>query len=189
MKKEKIQEKKAMLNCSSITHSSVSSSSQDLSSWSDVGHLTTVSDNDGNLMHRESEYSYPGEHRFDSLMKEEEHIRNMKIMKQTALDSKHADFTDTADSFVECKRTLNLPPNIDRLDRITISSQFDNMRRRENAALRAARLYRDQCTELKQRVRELETEKEGVRYFWRNQVLEGQQRGGKMIKLSIAKSA
>ena len=38
-------------------------------------------------------------------------------------------------------------------------------------------------------IRELETEKEGVWYFWHNQVLEGQRRGGKMIKLSIGKSA
>ena len=42
-------------------------------------------------MHREREYSYPGDHRFDSVMKEEEHMRNMNKMKQTALESKFTD--------------------------------------------------------------------------------------------------
>ena len=56
-------------------------------------------------------------------------MRYTKTKKQAALDSKFADFSDTAHSFVEYKQTLKIPPNIDGLDRITISSHFDNMQR------------------------------------------------------------
>ena len=74
---------------------------------------------------------------------------------------------------------------VDRFTRINLEGQFRNMQARESRALLSARLYRDRCSSLKQRIRELEVEKEGVRYFWRNQVLEGQSRGGKMVKLSL----
>ena len=65
MKKEKVREKQVILSCSSAAHSSVSSSSQDMSSQSDA-HAHSTTDNGDNLMHCESEYSFPGDHRFDS---------------------------------------------------------------------------------------------------------------------------
>ena len=63
-------------------------------------------------------------------------------------------------------------------------SEMNDMLQSENTALQTARLYCDRCTELKQRIRELETE-EGVRCFWRNKLLEGQSRGRNMVKLSL----
>ena len=65
--------------------------------------------------------------------------------------------------------------------------QLRDMQERENRALLNARICRDQCCNLKKRIRQLEEEKECVRYFWRNKVLEGQSRAGKMLKLSLGK--
>lgn len=48
-----------------------------------------------------------------------------------------------------------------------------------------ARFFRDRCEQLNQKIRQLETEKEGVRYFWRNKVLEGNTRAGEILKRAI----
>ena len=76
--------------CSSVAHCSISSSSQDLLSQSEAAHFTT--DSGDNLMDRESEYSSPEDPRLDSLMKEAEHVRDIKTKKQAALDNKFVDF-------------------------------------------------------------------------------------------------
>ena len=65
--------------------------------------------------------------------------------------------------------------------------KIQSILKKENNALFQARFYRNRCAELKKRIRELEYEKEGVRYFWRNQILEGQSRAGKMLKLATNK--
>ena len=67
---------------------------------------------------------------------------------------------------------------------VSVSSQLQEMLKKENHALFHARFYRDRCTELEQRCRELKNEKEGVRYFWRNKVLESQSRGGKILMIA-----
>lgn len=58
----------------------------------------------------------------------------------------------------------------------------------ENEALFKARFFRDRCESLEQKIRQLQTEKEGVRYFWRNRVLEGYSHGGQLLKLAISAS-
>ena len=157
---------------------------QDTLEMNDV-QVHTTTDHGKDPMHCESEYSFPGDHRFDESDREAACLRSMTAQKQANLDSKYSDYRDVSPCFIEDKRTLQIPAHLDRLDRITITSQMDDMRRRENTALQSARLYRDRCTELKQHIRKLETEKEAVRYFWRNKVLEGQSRAGKIVKLSI----
>ena len=135
----------------------------------------------------ESEYSLPGEHRFDTDIEEEKQIRAAKAQKEAILGKKYSQYHDPFESFVDDTRPLVSPDNLDTFVRIPIMCQLQDMRERENRALLSARLYRDQCCRLRQHIRQLEEEKEGVRYFWRNRVLEGQSRGGKMLKLSLEK--
>ena len=59
---------------------------------------------------------------------------------------------------------------------------------RRKTALQSARIYRDKCAELEQRCRDLESEKEAVRYFWRSQVLEGKTRAVKILMQSLSKN-
>ena len=92
---------------------------------------------------------------------------------------------DNAESFPSDQRTLEIPTNMDRFDRISVMAQMQDMLARENTALQSARIYRDRCTDKKYIIRELEEEKEVVRYFWRNKVFEGNSRGGKMVMMAI----
>ena len=67
---------------------------------------------------------------------------------------------------------------------------------RENAK-EMARYYRDKCSELQIKNKKLEAknmqiqalglqEKQKVCYFWRNQVLEGQSRSGRILKRALS---
>ena len=82
--------------------------------------------------------------------------------------------------------TSTLPKSLSGIDRVSVSSQLQEMLKKENHALFHARFYRDSCTELEQRCRQLKNEKEGVRYFWQNKVtvLESQSRGDKILMMA-----
>ena len=67
---------------------------------------------------------------------------------------------------------------------LIVIGQLNDMLKLENKALFYARFYRDLCADLQQRCRQLENEKEKVRYFWRNKVLEGQTRSGKILLMA-----
>ena len=131
--------------------------------------------------------SLPGEHRFDADIKEVELIRAKEAQKEAILQEKYSHYQDSSECFADDRTPLFIPDNVDRFIRIPIVCQMRDMRERENRALLSARIYRNRCSTLRRRIRELEEEKEGVRYFWRNQVLEGQSRGGSMLKLSLEK--
>ena len=107
--------------------------------------------------------------------------RDAKLQKQATLMKKYSYFADNAESFPSDQRTLEIPTNMDRFDRISVMAQMQDILARENTALQSARIYRDRCTDLKKRIRKLEEEKEEIRFFWRNKVLEGNSRGGKWL--------
>lgn len=89
---------------------------------------------------------------------------------------------DTEPAFVFNPTKLDIPKNIEGVDRLLIKSKINNLVYNEKRALQQATLYRDKCTELEQKCRELQTEKESVRYFWRNKLVEGQSRAARMLK-------
>lgn len=61
-----------------------------------------------------------------------------------------------------------------------------NLLYKEEKAIQVAAVYRDKYTKLEQRNRDLETEKEALRHFWRNELIEGHTRAARMLKLSLA---
>jgi len=83
------------------------------------------------------------------------------------MDDKYGDFCDKELSSSDDPCNLTIPKSLSGIDRVVVTSQLVDMLNKENNALFYARFYRDRCTELEQHCRQLENEKEGVRYFWR----------------------
>lgn len=131
----------------------------------------------------------PGSDRWDILLDEAERFRENLSKKETVLKAKYSGYHDEELSFPDDNHKFTLPESLCGIDRVAVSSQLHEMLKNENHAILHARLYRDRCTELKQRCRQLENEKEAVRYFWRNKVLESQSRGGKMLMLAKQSNA
>ena len=92
-------------------------------------------------------------------MKLAAHERAVEADKEALLTEKYSTFRDKSESFPPDRRTLIVPTNMDRLDRITVILQMQDILARENTALHSARIYRDRCSQLKQRIRELKEEK------------------------------
>ena len=120
-------------------------------------------------------------------MQQAEDWRRSQQRKTELLKQRYGDFKDESPPFPTDERKIKLPSSLEGIDRVDVNAQIQSILKKENNALFQARFYRNRCAELKKRIRELEDEKEGVRYFWRNQILEGQSRAGKMLKLATNK--
>lgn len=131
--------------------------------------------------------SLPGKHAFDDLLEEASQIRSEKKIKESKLAEKYANFVDSCKAFKDDQGEFRIPDAVEGVDRIYIKTHMRNLLYKENQALQSVRLYRDRCTELQNRCRELETEKEAVRFFWRNKVLESQTRAGSLLMHSLSK--
>ena len=70
------------------------------------------------------------------------------------------------------------PKNVAGIDRVLINT---NIQQNERKAVEHAILLRNKCTELEQKCRDMETEKEAVRFFWRDKLLEGQSRAARIL--------
>lgn len=132
----------------------------------------------------------PGSDRWDILLDEAERFREGLSKKEAMLNAKYGAFYDNELSFPEDTRpNFTLPDSLLGIDRVTVSSLLQEMLTKKNRAMFHAHFHRDRCIELKQRCRQLENEKEGVRYFWRNKIkfFESQSRGGKMLTMAKTK--
>ena len=119
-------------------------------------------------------------------MDQAENFRQVQAQKQAELDDKYGTFVDRAPTFPADSRKITLPDSLKGIDRVEVSFQLKEMLKKENEALFNARFYRDRCETLEQTVRQLQTEKEAVRYFWRNKVLEGNSRAGRILKAAVS---
>lgn len=128
-----------------------------------------------------------GSARWDSMLDEAARMR--QAMREVVEDKTkmYGSYEDVEPSFPDGDEQLELPQSLSGIDRVIVTSQLKDMRAREKGALFKARFFRNKCTELHQRCRALQTEKEEVRFFWRNKLLEGQSRAGRMVNLSINK--
>ena len=118
-------------------------------------------------------------------MDEADNFRQIQAEKKAKLDEEFENFADHSPSFPKDHRQIVVPECLNGIDRVEVTHQMREMLQSENEALFHARFFRDRCESLKQKIRQLQTEKEGVRYFWRNRVLEGYSRGGQLLKLAI----
>ena len=91
---------------------------------------------------------------------------------------------------------LDLPTYIEPLDRINIHSKFVEMHSKMEGIKDIARNYRDKCKELKIELIRMKAQKvqieadaleqkQKTRYFWRNQILEGSSRSGRIVRTAL----
>ena len=126
--------------------------------------------------------SLPNNSEWVHLENEAAAIRHKQDVKKAELSEKHSAFVDTEPAFPFNPTRFDIPNTVSGLDRLLIKTKMNNLVYNERKALEQAILFRDKCTELEQKCRHLETEKEAVRYFWRNKLVEGQSRAARMVK-------
>ena len=82
------------------------------------------------------------------------------------------------------------------MDRIEIKSKLSQAKFKEEQAQEVARFYQDHCAQLKTKVLKIKStmaqlkarnqhEKNQIRYFWRNKIIEGQSRSGRILRLGL----
>ena len=124
----------------------------------------------------------------DVLMDEARRFRQIQDMRREKLDDKFGSFIDESPCFPEDENPkIKLPQSLCGIDKVEITSQIHELMNKQKKTQFQATFFRDRCEELQQRIRQLKTEKEGVRYFWRNKILEGQCRSGRTLKLAITR--
>ena len=110
----------------------------------------------------------PGEHAFDSILQEAKELREQAEIQEANLKKQYQDLEDSEKAFPNEKATFKIPSDVHGVSRTYVEQHLREMLHKENQALLSARIYRDKCTELQRRCGQLEYEKEGVRFFWRN---------------------
>ena len=87
-------------------------------------------------------------------------LRHERTLKEAELTERYSTFVDTEPAFPFNPTKFDIPDNVEGVDRLLIRSKMNNLVHNERKALEQAILFRDKCTELEQKCRELQTEKE-----------------------------
>lgn len=111
-------------------------------------------------------------------------IQQQQKTKEADLNRKYSSYVDLEPAFLFGQEKIEIPRTVNGVDRVFIKNKIDRVLYNERKANEQVAIYRDKCTELEEKCRQLEREKEAVRYFWRNKVLEGQSRSALMLKKS-----
>jgi len=142
----------------------------------------------------ESEIDYP----LDNFAEEEEEMREVQKQKEEKLKSLYGEYVDTQPCFppADDVSEVQLPSYLQVMDKIDIKGKMFKLQSSRERAKEIARHYRDLCGNLQIRIKDMEAkilslqakglrEKQRVRYFWRNEVLEEQSRSGKILRNAI----
>ena len=91
------------------------------------------------------------------------------------------------------KQTISLPSSLQGIERREVQSFVHEIERQRDGAVRSAQLCRDIAEKLKTENRTLKEDMiqkvETQRDFWRNKILEGQSRSGRMVKMALLSQA
>lgn len=108
---------------------------------------------------------------------------------------KYGSFIDDTDSIPIIASSIELCPtailnNIPTIKRIPVQKYIRGLQMKEKKAVFMAQTFRDKCEHLKRECIEnklkAQKEKEGVCYFWRNQLHEGCSRSGKLVSMALS---
>ena len=131
---------------------------------------------------------------------DKEHLRllNDEIKNIQQAEVLYGDYIDNEPHFPRLDQDpkLDLPSYIEPMDKISIRSKLLEMYSKAENAKELARNYRDRCGELKAEIIKMKAqklqlqaqaleEKQKVRHFWRNEILEGQSRSGRMVRNAL----
>ena len=128
--------------------------------------------------------------RWKDLREEHAKMRKSAKEKQLLLARSFGSYTDSSPAILESSASLpNAIAKLSPLSRTTVRAYISDLKERERVAINAARIYRSCTEELKRKCMEVHCsalkEREGVRYFWRQQILEGSTRSGCIVRAAI----
>ena len=144
-----------------------------------------------NITRYKSSDEFPGDWRFDDLLVEDQLVRDKVHEEWMAMKSKYSWYTDSSPSFKDpkVKEPLLKTSSISALDKVALTVYHNRLKKEINQAVSGERHYRDAYGKLKIEYKKLEAkaleEKETVRYFWRNEIIESQSRAGKLVHLAL----
>ena len=103
------------------------------------------------------------------------------------------EFTDDELSFPPDKSEIHVPDYISLTDKIHLKTRMLEFQANQEKAKLIARRYRDECSQLKTKLIEKDAEivqakldatqtQDRLRHFWRNKIIEGQSRSGRILR-------
>ena len=135
--------------------------------------------------------SLPGDHRFDELFIDEKIAVEREVKHWEQLKKKHSSYKDPSPCFVG--RRIAEPPlsssTLSAIDKVDLAAYHHKLKQDTEKAHASARTYRDAYELMKQKYHDLEiksySEKNAIRVYWRNKIMEGQTRAGDILCRSI----
>ena len=132
--------------------------------------------------------------RFEEQREEAAVMRQTQANKEILHERSYGSYTDSSPAVMQdaidqtaVKAIERLPP----IDRVAVKSYIGGIRSNERYAVQTARQFRSHASELKKELLDHKAaahqEKESVRYFWRQQLLEGCSRSGQMVRKALQK--
>ena len=147
----------------------------------------------------EIEESEP-DNRWQTFEKEKEEMREKDKCIEKTLEDAYGEYVDLEPSFPPCHElsTVQLPSYLHVMDRVSIKAKMLELKAACENAKEIASHYRDRCSELKIQLQEQQAktlhvysqglrDKQKVRQFWRNEILEEKSRSGKILKSALVK--
>jgi len=106
------------------------------------------------------------------------------------------DCSDSELSFPPDEAEIHLPDNISLIDSIHLKARILEFQVNQERAKELARKYRDKCSLLKTKLMEKDAEimqvkldsthaQDRIRHFWRNNIVEGQSRSGRILRSTM----
>ena len=134
--------------------------------------------------------------------KEEEEMREKDGYIEKTLEDAYGEYIDLEPSFPLCREvsTVQLPSYLNVMDRVNIKAKMLELEAARENAKEIAGHYRDRCSELKIQLQEQQArtlqiysqglrDKQKVRQFWRNEILEEKSRSGRILKSALLKKS
>ena len=127
---------------------------------------------------------------------EAKRIRSEDLCKEKEKNSLYSEYNDPEPCFPLTDNShteMKFHTNLNVMDKILLNSKIVEIKSSEERAKEIARYYRDRCTSLKTKIALLNSEKSQIklqaiheknqiRYFWRNKIIEGQSRSGRILR-------
>ena len=132
--------------------------------------------------------------RFEEQREEAAVMRQTRANKEILHKRSYGSYTDSSPAVMQDAISQTAVKAIERLppiDRVAVKSYIGGIRSNERCAVQTARQFRSHASELKKELLDHKAaahqEKESVRYFWRQQLLEGCSRSGQMVRKALQK--
>ena len=138
----------------------------------------------------EVESSDEDDHCWDDLREEAAQLRQFARNKEILRRQCYGKYIDSTPAILE--DSTSIPKAIEKLspiDRTTVRTYIHNLEQKEQKAVRLAQFFRNRNGLLEHKYLQQSASahkvREGVRYFWQHQLLEGASRSGLMVKHTI----